>query len=135
MLSILTLLMNPKRLMYTVGIILLIGGIFWGIRSFNTYIDDVKASVVQECNDIKLQEELEFEKRKNAELEQRAVLLQNIIDEMNKEDNVRIEYRDRVITKIKEVQSEVEKTDEGKLREEISPTSIEFMKELMDNSK
>ena len=123
--------MSPRLwLMVGVGAFVAIGS-FWAIHAWNGMIRSIKAEVALECNATQLEEELEFEKRKVADLEERERILQGIIDSYEPEVIERVEFRDRVVTEIREVESEVNSTDEGRIREELSPTTRLFLDNLM----
>ena len=116
--------------MVGVGAFVAIGS-FWAIHAWNGMIRSIKAEVALECNATQLEEELEFEKRKVADLEERERILQGIIDSYEPEVIERVEFRDRVVTEIREVESEVNSTEEGRIREELSPTTRLFLDNLM----
>jgi DNA repair ATPase RecN len=123
--------MSPRLwLMVGVGAFVAIGS-FWAIHAWNGMIRSIKAEVALECNAKQLEEELEFEKRKVADLEERERILQGIIDSYEPEVIERVEFRDRVVTEIREVESEVNSTEEGRIREELSPTTRLFLDNLM----
>jgi DNA repair ATPase RecN len=123
--------MSPRLwLMVGVGAFVAIGS-FWAIHAWNGMIRSIKAEVALECNTTQLEEELEFEKRKVADLEERERILQGIIDSYEPEVIERVEFRDRVVTEIREVESEVNSTEEGRIREELSPTTRLFLDNLM----
>ena len=123
--------MSPRLwLMVGVGAFVAIGS-FWAIHAWNGMIRSIKAEVALECNATQLEEELEFEKRKVADLENRERILQGIIDSYEPEVIERVEFRDRVVTEIREVESEVNSTEEGRIREELSPTTRLFLDNLM----
>jgi DNA repair ATPase RecN len=123
--------MSPRLwLMVGVGAFVAIGS-FWAIHAWNGMIRSIKAEVALECNATQLEEELEFEKRKVADLEERERILQGIIDSYEPEVIERVEFRDRVVTEIREVESEVNSTEEGRIREELSPTTRLFLDNLM----
>ena len=123
--------MSPRLwLMVGVGVFVAIGS-FWAIHAWNGMIRSIKAEVALECNTTQLEEELEFERRKVADLEERERILQGIIDSYEPEVIERVEFRDRVVTEIREVESEVNATEEGRIREELSPTTRLFLDNLM----
>ena len=123
--------MSPRLwIMVGVGVFVAIGS-FWAIHAWNGMIRSIKAEVALECNATQLEEELEFEKRKVADLEERERILQGIIDSYEPEVIERVEFRDRVVTEIREVESEVNSTEEGRIREELSPTTRLFLDNLM----
>ena len=123
--------MSPRLwLMVGVGAFVAIGS-FWAIHAWNGMIRSIKAEVALECNATQLEEELEFEKRKVADLEERERILQGIIDSYEPEVIERVEFRDRVVTEIREVEADVNSTDEGRIREELSPTTRLFLDNLM----
>lgn len=123
--------MSPRLwLMVGVGVFVAIGS-FWAIHAWNGMIRSIKAEVALECNTTQLEEELEFERRKVADLEERERILQGIIDSYEPEVIERVEFRDRVVTEIREVESEVNSTEEGRIREELSPTTRLFLDNLM----
>lgn len=124
--------MSPRLwLLAGVGIIIAIGS-FWAVNAWDDFVQSIKDEVVLECNTTQLEEELAFEKQKVKDLEDRARVLQEIIDNFEPEVIERVEFRDRIITEIREVQVEVERTDEGKIREELSPTTRVFLDNLME---
>lgn len=128
-------LMNPRLLiMAGCGMVAIIGSV-WAVNAWNGYIDSIRAEVIQQCNTTQLEEELAFEKRKVQDLQERERLLQEIVDGFEPEIIERVEFRDRVITEIREVQSQVEETNEGRIREEISPTTRLFLDNLMDQDQ
>lgn len=102
--------------------------------AFNAYTNSVKASVIGECNTTQLEEELRFAQKKADDLEARTKVLQEIIDNFEPETVERIEFRDRVITEIREIEAEVQETKEGQTREEISPSTRAFLDSLMGDS-
>ena len=123
--------MSPRLwLMVGVGVFVAIGS-FWAIHAWNGMIRSIKAEVALECNTTQLEEELEFERRKVADLEERERILQGIIDSYEPEVIERVEFRDRVVTEIREVEADVNSTDEGRIREELSPTTRLFLDNLM----
>ena len=124
--------MSPRLWLFAgVGIIIAIGS-FWAVNAWDDFVQSIKDEVVLECNTTQLEEELAFEKQKVKDLEDRARVLQEIIDNFEPEVIERVEFRDRIITEIREVQVEVERTDEGKIREELSPTTRVFLDNLME---
>ena len=128
-------MMSPKLWM-AMGAAVVVGiGSLWAINAWNGMIRSIKAEVVMECNATQLEEELAFEKRKNKDLIQRAGVLQDIIDNFQPQVIERVEFRDRVVTEIREVQAEVQSTEEGAIREELSPTTYLFLDNLMGSTE
>ena len=128
-------MMSPKLWM-AMGAAVVVGiGSLWAINAWNGMIRSIKAEVVMECNATQLEEELAFEKRKNKDLIQRAGVLQDIIDNFQPQVVERVEFRDRVVTEIREVQAEVQSTEEGAIREELSPTTYLFLDNLMGSTE
>ena len=124
--------MNPRPwALVGVGAVVAIGSI-WAIHAWNGMVQSIKAEVALECNTTQLEEELAFEKAKNEDLESRNQVLKQIIDGFEPEVIERVEFRDRVVTEIREVQAEVESTQEGKIREELSPTTRLFLDSLKE---
>lgn len=128
-------MMSPKLWM-AMGAAVVVGiGSLWAINAWNGMVRSIKAEVVMECNATQLEEELAFEKRKNKDLIQRAGVLQDIIDNFQPQVVERVEFRDRVVTEIREVQAEVQSTEEGAIREELSPTTYLFLDNLMGSTE
>ncbi len=128
-------MMSPKLWM-AMGAAVVVGiGSLWAINAWNGMVRSIKAEVVMECNATQLEEELAFEKRKNKDLIQRAGILQDIIDNFQPQVVERVEFRDRVVTEIREVQAEVQSTEEGAIREELSPTTYLFLDNLMGSTE
>ena len=123
----------PSKWLMIGGGVTLAGAIAGVWLLFNTYVDNVadaaRAEAIAECNTTQLEEELAAEQRKNITLLERNALL----EEQAKEETVRIEekivYRDRIVPEIREVQKIVEATPDGKIREQVSPTTKAFLKD------
>ena len=123
--------MSPRLWLFLGAGVLVAIGSFWAVNAWKGYVQSIRDGVVLECNTTQLEEELAFEKQKVKDLQDRERLLQSIIDNFEPEVIERVEFRDRVITEIREVEAEVSETEEGRLREELSPSTRVFLDNLM----
>ena len=120
--------MSPRLwIMVGVGVFVAIGS-FWAIHAWNGMIRSIKAEVALECKATQLEEELKFEKKRVTDLQKANEALQVLLEKREVEVEVRTVYRDRIITEIKEIQSEIVSTPEGVLIETVSPTTKAFLK-------
>lgn len=105
---------------------------FIGINFFNSYTNKVEDTAILECNTVQLEQELEFQRTREAEQLERIATLEKLLSEVETE-TIEVEvFRDRVITEIREVQVEVQAIPDGSLREELSPTTKTFLQKLQE---
>lgn len=127
-------LLGGKVVRIVIIIAIIVAGFGLARHAIGQWEDSIRASVVEECNSVQLEEELAFEKRKSQDLEARNAVLQGIVDNFEPEVIERVEFRDRILTETKIIQGEVSATEEGRLREELSPTSRNILDELVERT-
>ena len=123
---------NWKQLGSIVAVVAVAGSAYmYHLDAVADSFRDGRTEAIGECNATQLQKELEFEQAKNKGLAAELARREEIAEEVVKEVEERVVYRDRVIETIKEVAVE----NEGKCEEAVGETSKAFMRALQERQE